>query len=79
MKRKKFNKFLYYSLLFVGIGVDIALDICYSFTFLVMVFGEFFLLEKDNCKDLSKLFIILMIGIGPFIMGMFLTFIKNIS
>lgn len=76
MQRKKFNKFLFYSLFFVGIGIDMTLDINYSFTFLLSLWGEIFLL--NNYKNFSKHFIVLTLVIGPLVMGIILNFIKSI-
>lgn len=76
-QRDKFNRFLYYILLFVGIGIDLAVDFCYSFTFLAVSFGRFFLLRKDSDKDLTSTFVILMMIIGPFIAGVLISIIKS--
>lgn len=75
-QRKKFKKFIYYCLLFMAIGIDMTLKICYSFSFLVLVFGDIFLLERVNYRKLSKFFIILTIGMGPFVVGIFIFMIK---
>ncbi|WP_294581776.1 hypothetical protein [uncultured Thomasclavelia sp.] len=52
ISRKRFKKLLYYFLLFMGIGVDMTLEINYCFTFAIVFLGQLLLLEEKKLSEI---------------------------
>lgn len=52
ISRKRFKKLLYYFLLFMGIGVDMTLEINCCFTFAIVFLGQLLLLEEKKLSEI---------------------------
>lgn len=68
-QREKFNKFLYFVLLFAGSGVSIATSLP-MFFYLAVILGNLFLLKEVNYKEMSKAFLFTVIVVVPIVAGM---------
>lgn len=72
---KKWKQFLYFTLIAVGIGMDIQYRLHYSFIFLFMVLGNIFILKKITLRELKIWELLLIFIVMPILLGTVLSFL----